>query len=367
MMKKALLLASLAAVCLAVPAAAETFTTENGVFSIETPNDEWKQMSDPAKLLALSDGDCVLTVEHFANGEDLPEMAIANDDYANVYQAVYSTKNEVFIITGFSADAEDIPEICNMIMSAKVLKYDTKTAVKKEEAKASEISIVPVDETMYVTANSLNVRLGCSTDDKSIGSLANGTAVKVKGRVQKNGADIGWVQIEFNGSTGYVSVSFLSKEAPKKEEKKAEIQPTGESFLVYWPDGYSELLTPYSDGFFYRQDGQRFTDNGNYTYTGPDGTVVTTEPVIPASEAAEPEAAEPEVSEPEAAEPAVSESVVPDKRLESQGSGRPVIIHFYGGTWFDEEDHEFADQNDGTFIEVETGDVYNFIEDIVNE
>ena len=348
-MKKTLLFASLAALCFAVPAAAETFTTDNEVLSIETPSEEWQKIEDPGKLLSLSDGACLVTVEHFANGEDLPQMAIADENHANVYQAVYSTKNEVFIITGFADEEEDIPEICNMIMSAKVLKRDTKTAVKKEEPKADEISIVPMDETMYVTANSLNVRLGCSTDDKLIGELTNGMAVKVKGKVQKNGADIGWVQIDFNGSTGYVSASFLGKEASKKEEKK-QAEPTGESFLVYGSDGISILLTPYSDGFCYTMEGARFTDNGNYTYTSAEGAVYTLEPPV--------------FEDDDVAIEGDPYGEIHDKYLESQGSGRPVTIHFFEGAWTDEEDHEFVDQNDGTFVEVETGDVYNFIHDV---
>ena len=344
-MKKTILFASLAVLCFAVPAAAETFTTDNEVLSIETPSEEWQKIEDPGKLLTLSDGSCLLTVEHFANGEDLPEIATADENHANVYQAAYSTKNEVFIITGFADEEEDIPEICNMIMSVKVLKHDTKTAIKKEEPKASEISIVPMDETMYVTANSLNVRLGCSTEDQSIGALTKGTLVWVRGKVQKNGADIGWVQIDFNGVAGYVSSNFLSKEEPKKEA-----QPSGESFLVYGSDGISILLTPYSDGSLYTMDNVRFTDNGNYTYTSADGSVYTLEPPV--------------FEDDGVAVEGDPYGVIHDKYLESQGSRRPVTIHFEGGAWFDEEGHEFADQNDGTFIEIETGDVFDFIYNI---
>ena len=353
-MKKALLFASIAALCFAAPAAAETFTTDNEVLSIETPGEEWKKIEDPGKQLSLTDGSCLLTVQHFANGEELPEMAVADEDHAKVFQTVYSTQNEVFIITGFADEEEDIPEICNMIMSAKVLKYDTKTAVRKEEPKASEISIVPMDETMYVTAGSLNVRLGCSTEDKSIGALTSGTAVRVRGKVQRNGVDIGWVQIDFNGSTGYVSSGFLSKEAPK-----AAPQPTGESFLVYGSDGISTLLTPYSDGFCYTMEGVRFTDNGNYTYTSADGAVYTLEPPVFEDDEVAIE------GDPYGEIAVIEEGEIHDKYLESQGSRRPVTIHFEGGAWFDEENHEFADQNDGTFIEVETGDVFDFIEDVL--
>ena len=84
------------AALLSVPAAAETetktYTTSDGVLSIELSNDTWKQVEDPTKWVVLSDGDDVITIEHYSNGEKLPEMTVADDHYVNVYQAVVSTK-----------------------------------------------------------------------------------------------------------------------------------------------------------------------------------------------------------------------------------------------------------------------------------
>ena len=164
MIKKTMFVATLAAavLCMAVPALAEPqeYTTSDGVLSIELPDENWKEMADPATWAAFSDGANLITLEHLSNGEDLPDMAIADDHYVNVYQAIASTQNEVFIITGFVVDSAKITDVCKAIMSVKVLKYDTKLAVKKQQQETSAgYTIVPMDATMYTTAG-VNVRAG---------------------------------------------------------------------------------------------------------------------------------------------------------------------------------------------------------------
>ncbi len=159
-------------------------------------------------------------------------------------------------------------------------------------------------------------------------------------------------EIEFTASNG---TKFLT------------VKPEGESFVVYYANGDSTMLTPYSDGLFYTPDKKSFTGNGDYTYTAADGTVLTLDmPEAPASEEEpaqeEPAAEEPAAEEPAAEEPAAEESAAQIKHLESQGSRRPVTIHFEGGAWFDEEGHEFYDQNDGTFMEAETQDIYDVVD-----
>ena len=76
MLKKAMTAAFAAAavLCMAIPAMASTFTSQDGILSIELPNDSWTQLQDPAKWIALSDGSNMITVEHFSNGEKLPEI-----------------------------------------------------------------------------------------------------------------------------------------------------------------------------------------------------------------------------------------------------------------------------------------------------
>ena len=57
-----------AALCLTIPAAAEpqTYTTGDGVLSIDLPDENWKEMSDPGKWVSFSDGANLITLEHLS-------------------------------------------------------------------------------------------------------------------------------------------------------------------------------------------------------------------------------------------------------------------------------------------------------------
>ena len=265
--------AATAVLALSIPAAAETFTSSDGILSIELPNDSWKEMEDPAKWIALSDGANLITIDHFSNGEKLPDITVADDHYVNVYQAVFSTQNEVFIITGSVVDAAKIPDVANAIVSTKVLQYDTKmkvSAENKEKVQIEDFSLKAVDQTMYVTSDGLNVRSGCSTTDQILGGLMKGQSVQVTGIVQKNGEDFGWVQIAFNGGSGYVSSAYLSDQAPassdseKKTEKSStdqsgQISFTGTATTVYAMDGTPVTIYKATNGNWYSGSGSLFT------------------------------------------------------------------------------------------------------------
>ncbi|GEM_PF-2188806 len=280
------LLAGAAALCLSfsVTAAAETFTSPDGVLSIDLPNEKWQEIDNSGKWLAFSDGGNLITVDHLSNGEKLPEMTVADDHYVNVYQAVFSTQNEVFIITGSVVDAAVIPDIANCIISAKVLQYDTKLAVKKGEETAStesESTVVPVDKTMYVISDGLNVRAGYSTDDKIIGGLAYGSSVKVTGSVQKGGTDTGWYQIAYDSGSGYVSAKFLSDKQPSAPVKNssgssASLSFTGEAKTLYEIDGHAVTVYKASDGYWYDTDGMKYTQTSDYDFEAANGAPLTT-------------------------------------------------------------------------------------------
>ena len=252
MIKKTIFAAVIAAaaLCLTIPAAAEpqTYTTGDGVLSIDLPDENWKEMSDPGKWVSFSDGANLITLEHLSNGEDLPDISIADDHYVNVYQAIASTQNEVFIITGSVVDSAKIGDVCNAIMSVKVLKYDTKLAVKKEQQETSAgYTIVAMDATMYMTAG-VNVRAGYSTSDTVLGGLAAGSSVHVTGKVQKDGADLGWYQVAYNGASAYISASFLTDKAPASSSQSSSAQFTGEARTIYEIDGAAVTVYKRTDG-----------------------------------------------------------------------------------------------------------------------
>jgi len=284
MKKQVLAVMTLAAVLGAcAPAAAETFTAENGVLSIELPGENWKEMTDPTKWIVLSDGSNEITIEHFSNGEKLPEVTVADSHYVNVYQAVFSTQNEVFMVTGSVVDAAKIPDVANAIMSLKVLKYDTKLKVKQDaEVKVSDFSVVATDKTMYVASDGLNVRMGCSTDDQIIGGLSYGTAVRVTGVVQRGGEDYGWYVIDFNGGTGYVSSGFLTDQQPETKADDKNVPGsgsyTGNACTVYAMDGTAVTIYEKTTGVWYDNNGTAYNWVGDYTLTNEGGDSFTTYP-----------------------------------------------------------------------------------------
>ena len=261
------ILAAMVVLCFAMPAAAESFVSEDGVLSIDLPNENWKQIEDVTKWLTFSDGANQITVEHYSNGENLPAISVADSHYVNVFQAAFSTQNEVFIVTGSVVDAAKIPEITQAIMSLKVLKYDTKRAVSSEpQATTSDITVIPLDKTMYVTADSLNVRKGCSTDTQLLGGYKKGSAVKVTGSVQRNGADLGWYQVNYEGGTGYVSGEFLSDTAPASTDSSSGSGSdsdssvyTGNVITVYDEEGAAYTLYQTKDGFWYDNGGTKYS------------------------------------------------------------------------------------------------------------
>lgn len=280
MIKKTILAAVIAAaaLCLTIPAAAEpqTYTTGDGVLSIDLPDENWKEMSDPGKWVSFSDGANLITLEHLSNGEDLPDISIADDHYVNVYQAIASTQNEVFIITGSVVDSAKIGDVCNAIMSVKVLKYDTKLAVKKEQQETSaDYTIVAMDATMYTTAG-VNVRAGYSTSDTVLGGLAAGSSVHVTGKVQKDGADLGWYQVAYNGASAYISASFLTDKAPASSSQSSSAQFTGEARTIYEIDGAAVTVYKRTDGQWVDSQGGVYTQITDYEFSGANGAVLTT-------------------------------------------------------------------------------------------
>ena len=159
-----------------------------------------------------------------------------------------------------------------------------KVKVNKEESEKpaeEEITVQPADQTMYVISDELNVRSGCSTSDQILGSMVNGQSVQVTGIVQKNGTDNGWVQIAFNGGSGYVSSAYLSDQAPAEDSagKAPEgLTYTGAATTVYAMSGTAVTIYEASDGNWYDKSGTLFTWLTESKLTNAGGDSFTTTP-----------------------------------------------------------------------------------------
>ncbi|MCR4751799.1 MAG: SH3 domain-containing protein [Eubacterium sp.] len=207
----------------AVPAAATPFTSTDGVISINLPNGNWSEIEDPDHWISLSDGSSLITIQHFSNGDKLPEIPSADSSYARTLAAAISTENEVFVAFGYVADANETYDIYEALSSLRILQYDTKTAVARKVT-ASDFHVSPTEMTLYVNVSeedggSLNVRKGFSVNSEIVGKLENGTSVQVVGIVQLKGDDYGWYKISYGDGYGYVSADYLTGEAPAYTEE----------------------------------------------------------------------------------------------------------------------------------------------------
>ena len=318
---------------LAVPVMAEEqkpFADPEGILTIELPDENWKEVQDPSKWLVFSDGSNMITIDHYSNGEKLPEIQVADEQFVNTLTAAYSTQNEVFICTGYLTDAKAMEAVNKSLYSIKITKYDTKKAVKKDNS-TGEFKIVPRDMTMYVSvADSLIVRNGFSIDSRMIGSLSNGTAVHVTGVVQRSGKDYGWYQIAYNNGTGFVSADYLVKDKPGATPTGNSGEGKNTTYLVYNQSTGKAVNITGSDGLYYDGSGNmyyqigsaneaNFVDDYNNYYT-------TTAP-----------------------------KNAPDSQvigLISDGSGRPVAITDNGdGSYTDSDGNHYYQKDDGTWYD----------------
>lgn len=360
-------LALSAAFSWSVPAFAKEFTTSDSVLTIDTPDDSWTQIKDDTTLATLTNGKDSITLEHYSNGEKLPDITVADDTYEKVCQNIISTRNEVFLITGLAADEKDFDEIQKAVQSTVINIYDTKKAVTpsdptsaadnssdktstapaSDKDSSSETNPAPstdgsVDESVsftgWITGANVNVRSSASIDASIVSTVPYGNPVTVTGAVSVNG-QISWYRISIDGNTGFIAAQYVSEAAPTAEKNgltltdeqltlytsdytgatyinkatdgnwydgtgRQYVQGSGDSWTrvcdgstwtdipqakpdanasktvtVIDPDGLNEM-TLYLDadsGIWHNSAWGIYTDNGNNTFTGPDGTVWTVE------------------------------------------------------------------------------------------
>ena len=108
--------------------------------------------------------------------------------------------------------------------------------------------------------------------------------------------------------------------------------PTGNTTTLYWLNGNAAILTEYSDGNLYSEEGVIYWSNGHGTYSGDDGSTLYTQMPDPVSGT--------------------------QHGLTSQGSGRPVLVILDGDTYRDPDGTTYTEQEDGTFV-ADNGDVFN--------
>ena len=225
------------------------FISQDGIVSIDIPAvyESWMITEDSGSHFVLEDGSSRITVDHFAQGEPLPGVETSDKEYAEVTQVFHSDANEVFVITGYAGSYAEAEEVKDAVLSFKVLRYGTKTALKTDEGTAAKqtqpiqtsldpgLTVEPVSEVLYCTyPGGVYVRSGCSTARQILGAYNYGERAIVTGHVLSEGNDYGWLQVNYQGITGYTFAKYYSVNQPDA----AVIQPVPTSYYYYVPDIY---------------------------------------------------------------------------------------------------------------------------------
>lgn len=234
-----------AALALGITGRAETYTTPDSVLCLELPGEEWKQEEEESVWVKLSNGEDEILLEHLSNGETLPELAAAGSGCEAVCQLVLSTENEVFILTGKAAKREELEEMREILQSAKILEYDTKTAVRAEESPKQEEN------------------------------------PETEKRQEPEAEEKTEATVETAGGEGYVSAQYVSQTPPTAE--RSGITLTEETIPLYESGGEgAAYVSKATDGGWYDGSERSFADNGNGTWTCLDsGRIWTEEPPSP--------------------------------------------------------------------------------------
>lgn len=258
------------------PVWAEGFQTRDGVMTIETPDKNWAETQEKDAVMALANGKNKIIVEHYSNGEKLPDITTADSDHAMTCQNIISTKDEVFIITGFAAEQDSFQDVQKTVQSAVVNKYGTKKAVVNtvngttgNAAKTTadgKYTVDPVSFTGWIKGSQVNIRSECSVKSDIMGQLYTEEAVTVTGYISSGKEGTAWYQVDYNGSKGYIAAEYVSREPSTAETKGIEL--TDERVTLYSEDGSSAAYVYRStNGNWYDGSGRQYSPNGSGVWT----------------------------------------------------------------------------------------------------
>ena len=345
------ILAMAAGLATSTPVWAQEFQSADGVMTIEAPDGNWEEVKNADAVMALTDGQDKIILEHYSNGEKLPAITVADSNYARTCQNVISTEDEVFIVTGYAEEKDGFPKIQKAVESMAVQKYGTKKKVKASSKTAGESSgtqkadidktadkemtkntgeasgVEDVSFTGWVKADQVNVRSDCTVDSGILGQVYLENTVSVTGYVESGKDGNSWYQIDYEGEPGYVAEEFLS-DSPSTAELKG-IELTDECVTIYRTDGSAAAYVYKStDGNWYDGSGRPYEPDGDGMWTlTTDGSSWTEQaPESPADNA-------------------VDEASVQD----ADGLNSDTLYLGEDGVWRNEANGIYTDNGDGTW------------------
>ena len=267
--------------------------SENGLVMISLPDESWAELPSKTSAACFADGASMIRVDLYKNGQELPTVAAADQNYEMVFENVISNNDWVIVTTGLANEVTDYAGIAKAIKNMKLVMEFLPGVYDQLGEQDGALTTEDVSYTAWVKATELNVREEPDHESGVVDILPYASEVNVTGEVKKDGKDYGWVRVSLNGKEGYVSSEFIQKEqiipqappvtvTPDNPDEPVEPQIV-DSRTVYL-DGSGDPMTLYglSDGTWQNGDGVRYQYVVELdAWIGDDGTTAYDDPIGP--------------------------------------------------------------------------------------
>lgn len=244
--------------------------SEDGLVTLELPNQRWAELHSDEHAILFSNGDCAITIDQYKKTDTLPTIPLPDDTHKLVFTSALGADDYVLFITGYAHDEEDFAPIGKAIYSIKVNKDKISESAKKETGHS--YTVRDTSYSAWVTAAALNVRSASGTDASVIASLPQNTKVTVTGEVLENNQYIGWSRIQMsNGVVGYVASQFLTSTQPQPKAQR-----NGNTQTLWSEYGTAYTLYEYTDGSWKSDDGTTYWATSTSTWINSAGRILYT-------------------------------------------------------------------------------------------
>ncbi len=234
---------------MAIPASAQEqlVTSKSGIVTITLPSEQWVEGASDNRCAVFSNGTDYIAFNHYKVGEDLPVIAQPKSEMYESYQTITVQNGYYLELVGYCDDKNDFDDLKKAVNSAAFnmerMHADTHKMV------ADSMSVENTDLIYYCNADELNIRPDGAGNGDPIGLYHKGDQVHVTGIVKTNGVATGWVRVDYNGASGYVSDAFLVSVKPdQKNDDPTKPGQTGNSKVIYFIDSSSATIYEYTDG-----------------------------------------------------------------------------------------------------------------------
>ena len=144
---------------------------------------------------------------------------------------------------------------------------------EKEDAEEEEFTVSEMNDTVYISAGSVNLRVGPGTEYDVASTQAKGTELKRTGAVEN-----GWSRVEYGGKVCYVSNDYISSEKPTVDVsgKSDTVVITSDANIRTGPGTSYEVVTTLTKGTELKRTGEAENGWSRVEYDGKEAYISDT-------------------------------------------------------------------------------------------